>query len=240
MILGNPLTRFRTVEFFGVLFPGMYIVASAAFGWVSAHAGTWESLRARLTEHFTGTPQWYSAAVVICFAYLLGSVIRAFPVASLDKPLGRFFQKLRRKKDATVRMTRLYAEAFPYRSMLEYDREQLAAGGCISSTNTGPLSTDCDAHIVFDFCKEYASLRNSDAAARIQEVEARTRMFYGMLWANAIGSFMSLGFALFGGSPLPLLWCAFSVPMAGHSRTASPVCPWARGTNSLLRLSDPT
>ena len=213
MTLGNPLARLRTVEIFGVLLPGLFMVASLGFSWVAGHSESATGLRKQIAEHFSSTPQWYPIALVVVSAWLLGSVVRAFPVWRLDTPLAKVFAVFV-QKGASKPMKLLYEQDYPYPRMLAYDHEQLRKAGCISHANVGPIFEECHAHVAIDYCKEYAAMKSAAAAARIQEVEARTRMFYGMFWAMAIGIIMSASFSIATANILPLIWCALSFVLA--------------------------
>jgi hypothetical protein len=212
MAIGNPLTRFRTVDFFGVLLPGLFIVASLAFDWAAVHATTLDGLVGRIASHLSGTPQWYPVAVTVFTAYVLGSVVRAFPVWRLDDRLAALNGFLVRRSRSR-RLKLLYATSYPYPTMLQYDHEELLKAGCISRSNTGPEFDKCHAHIALDYCKEYASCKSPAAALRMQEMEAKTRMFYGMFWAAGAGFVASALFALVRWNALPLLWCGVTLLM---------------------------
>lgn len=215
MISENPLTRIRSPEFFGVLLPGLCLLASAGFGWLAAHSRDGVDLWNRLVASITidAQPRWYSIVIALFAAYLLGSVLRAFPVWRLDTPLAKLFG-IRIRRNVGERMELLYRDPYPYPAMLSFDRQQLVISGCVSASNSCPSFDGCHAHVVLDYCKEYASLRSPAAAERLQEVEARTRLFFGMFGAMGLGSATSLVFALCGWSALPLLWCAASIPFA--------------------------
>lgn len=213
MTFENPFSRFRTVDFFGVLVPGFFIIASVGFSWAAALSASAGALLERILKHFAGQPQWYAIAVVVGTAYLLGSVVRAFPVWRLDTPLAKFFGVFV-GKSSSKRMRLLYERPYPYPTLLAYDLKQLRSGGCISSANRGPAFGDIHAHIAIDYCKEYAASKSAPAANRIQEVEARTRMFFGMFCAAVVGALISTVFAAWARSALPLIWCGLSFGFA--------------------------
>ena len=210
MTFDNPFARFRTVDFFGVLVPGFFIIASVGFSWAAVQSTSAWELLGRILDHFAGQPQWYAIAVVVGSAYLLGSVVRAFPVWKLDTPLANLFGVFARK-GKSERMRRLYATPYPYPTLLAYDIEELRKSGCISAWNRGPSFSDSHAHVAIDYCKEYASLKSAAAHNRITGAEARTRMFFGMFCAAAIGALTSTLFALLTRNTLPFMWCALSL-----------------------------
>jgi hypothetical protein len=225
----NPLARLRTVEFFGTLVPGLFMVAAVCFGYMVADAKDLAEVYKRLLDHFNSSFGWYPIAIVLFSAYMLGSVLRAFPVWKLDNLLGVAFGRLV-SKSASEAKTLLYREkreppvdgkktyknsSFPYPALLTYDRKQLADAGCISQDSKNPFENarGASAHIAFDYCKEYVSRKSTTAAARIQEFEARTRMLYGMVWASVLGSIGAIIISIAHTNWFPLVWLFLSIPI---------------------------
>lgn len=202
----STVARIRTVEFFGVLLPGLYVMSAIGFAFVSAGARDWGTLSSKLKAALAVDPKWLPTIAVLFASYIMGSMVRAFPVDSVDRRIGglvRWIRGLNPKKDKEnaqgSMLYLLYGSDFPYQPWLEHHHALIvttqkylnSSAAVQESLKTGILPGDFRLHVVFDFWKAWLYAVEPDAGSHIQESEARTRMFCGMFWACIIAFIVS-------------------------------------------------
>jgi len=196
------------VDFFGVLLPGLYVVASIGFARLAIGASGLDDLSGRLASHLNGETKLYPVVVAVFAAYILGSAIRAFPISVADNVIGSAVRPLIRtrivERSSNAEFRKLYDDGFPYRAMLEYVGRELERTHSVTSLRA--LERSVDYRVVFDYWKTYVRIKNPEFTTRLHELEARTRMFHGFLWAALCGTLVALVTWCVGRSPLPLIW----------------------------------
>ena len=216
MPVQSTLGRLRTVEFFGVLLPGLYVIGSIGFTFIARNAQHAPALIAQLRRHVSSDPKWYPVALAIFAAYIIGSIIRAIPISGLDNAIGalvRFAIGFRPLQSiVNERSKLLYKDRFPYLAMVNHIREDINITATFGSSyppqSVSPgVSGDQSAsrRPVFDYWKTYVRIKQPDYTSCLHELEARSRMFHGMSWAMLFSIVVSLLACNWAPTGLPLL-----------------------------------
>jgi hypothetical protein len=208
------LPRIQPVDFFAVWVPGAYVVGCACVAIFGGLDPLWVK---------EGMPVWLRVSVALYVSYLLGSVIRAFPVDGPDRVCGwlvRFvllppiecvFSRSWKSGPVNVEGSRksgsarrsgrastipeklsnnslVYRERFPYPRLLRRRYEQLRRGADVpkwlrDAVDAGKAG---DPHVHFDYWATCVSAQGDAPAGRVRELETRTRLVAGMLWAGIL------------------------------------------------------
>jgi hypothetical protein len=193
------INRFRPVDFFGALLPGVYLLLSTLYICVCVSAlhvnDVWNWLRGFIASQTNISGLLF----VLIISYLLGTIIQAFPVHLTDKLCAWLYIRFRRDGlDPEKFPDMLYRERFPYPSCLQRTQDILeeympqASGG----EDTVSILRKSERYIVnVDYWKMVLCMREPNAYAETQALEARVRLFVGMFWANTLSIILCI-FAL--------------------------------------------
>jgi hypothetical protein len=140
--------------------------------------------------------QWPVTISALLFAYVLGSMLRAFPVSPADNlccgARDRISSLLKLKRPTGWRAAALSSRFFPYPKMLEIVQRALIE----AENGSEPLALkigDGDNLIAsFDYWKLVLCQRAPALFAICQAQEARVRYFVGLFWAGCIGVALGL------------------------------------------------
>jgi hypothetical protein len=163
-------------DVFAILGPGLLLVSVIILfmsAWIHPMVSATDTLR-ELSENFE--KHWSWSVVLLFLSYLIGSFLRAVPVKLTDRFCARAFGSVAR--DPYDR--KLYKMDFPYLAMLSDQLVALQAHGI----GTGTKLPEKFAHTIYNFWKLRLCLRAAPAFAHAQELEARVRLFAGMIWAS--------------------------------------------------------
>lgn len=192
------LSRVRG-EFFPVMAPGLYVVlaiaaVSVAMGDDSTGATLWEKFKPfvkLLTDY------WPLSILVIFAAYLLGNILRAFPVNLSDRICRRWF-----RRTVSLRDRYFFDFEFPYKVLIKEYVEMLPKYGVLSDKLL-PNKEEIDEmkpyvlHTMFNYFKLVLCTGAPDAFVYIQEFELRVRLFSGMFWAGLVGIITNIILAVY-------------------------------------------
>lgn len=183
------LSRVQESEFFSIMIPGvhMLVVIGAVLHVVSGKPpdALWDSV-----EFVTGN--WPVAILLLFGAYLLGSIARAIPVDIMDNMIARFMRgSLMCGLGMRARKHReRYNARFPFRrTVLKRIYRELRQNGMCSGVDVPRASKS---HTVFNLWKMYLCEAAPNRFAYTQRIEARTRLFCGMIAAGGFGGLLLL------------------------------------------------
>ena len=186
MPVATTLSRIGRFDFFAILAPGFYLVAVAtvfASAWMSGvnqdAGGALRSLSEQLQSH------WPLSVALFFFSYLVGSILRAIPVAFSDRRCGRLFKR----DDLPDYERTMYEGDFPYPALLHLQLDALKANGLVPEMT---LPVGNTAHPLFNLWKLQLCKRCPAVFAYTQELEGRTRLFSGMIWAFVSNGLLGL------------------------------------------------
>lgn len=187
------LSRVSRFDFFAIMAPGFYIlstfvvVATAIYD-NGAAVNAWVRLLSIVEK---ASSPWPMVIGIILLSYLIGTIPRAVPVNRADKICKYLFKWLQR--EGYVRF--LYEDHFPFRRVLEKQLTALQSNGFANSIKIPKEGTT---HSLFNFWKMIVCEQSPAAFAFTQGLEARVRLFSGMIWAGVAGIVVSLS---------GILWC---------------------------------
>lgn len=197
MIQESPLTRVGTVDFFGIVVPGSYIIMVSLLAFLAVTGSGGESFVSGIEAIVAQVRQWPVAIILLLAIYLVGSLPRAFAVGATEKVCLRYRRLLKgpwakrssETKLCSQRMGRTWAihddAPFPYPEMLRKLRIELAKRG---------LADDEDANeskelsvVDFDYWKITIQKEWPASIPFVRSLESRVRYFVGMFWASITG-----------------------------------------------------
>lgn len=197
--------RIRTTEIFGVLVPGFHVLATVATLLRSDEPVCQQNLamfRAFLPTNMDLT----TLGTAILAAYVLGTIVRAFPMPWIDNPIGYMARSiLGRPKRNPGRLVRIYDRPFPYLPELLHHAQGVSGA-------TSALSEDPN----FEYWKVSLAIKCPQANQLVEEFESRTRLFHGLIVSSFLGVLSPLLASLVQtrqpGAPLTCVyaWCSFS------------------------------
>ena len=192
MPVATTLSRIGRFEFFAILAPGVCLVAvvtiflTACMVEPSIDAGQAMTAISNQIKN-----QWPFGVVILLFAYLVGSILRAIPVGAADGFCGYLFKWTAIRGYDHI----LYVDDFPYGAMLE---KQLAALQMNDQFDDVTLPADGTSHTIFNMWKLILCDRSPGIFEYAQDLEGRVRLFSGMIWVavpsgvlGIIGCFLS-------------------------------------------------
>lgn len=192
-----PFARFSVLDLFGVLMPGFFMLATVAFVFLDISKGReGSSVVEALQQLAAPLEHWASVPVVLFMSYLLGSIPRAFVVATADNLCAKVRRRLlvmagRKLQDArnSWRRSLLTAKFFPYPKAMRCTLAELLKHREASKHVVRIGKEDRPGIMaVFDYWKLVLCMREPRAFAYIQMLEARVRFFVGMFWAGIVGT----------------------------------------------------
>ena len=219
MPLQSMLVRLRTVEIFGTLLPGLFVLASVGITRLLMRARDWTGVENHVAAFLNSEPGWISVAGFVVASYLCGSLIRVLPVRIVDDLVGRILRPLFQLPYLPKRVQALYRGHFPYHEMLRSVHAELCESGYLDDLikNRRPETSSLREGIEapsFDYWKAFVAGRNPGLASRNEAAESRTRFFHGMFWATVFALGISLWARLAASTNLPLAWSALSISLS--------------------------
>jgi hypothetical protein len=181
MSADTALSRVNTVDFFGVLVPGVYVAANLSllgFAFVDPNITTdpaWSIINNAVVN-----VELNKLLLLLLISYLLGSTARALPVNTVDRVSGWVNSTIIPRKKAR---RQAYAENFPYLNLLEGIFTDLNKNNSFTISNRPKAEPTPMA--AFNYWKAVIAKESPNLVAQIRAAEARVRMFAGIVWATA-------------------------------------------------------
>lgn len=181
------LSHVSTIDFFGVLIPGLYVSGNLlllTFAFVDPKETT-ESAWIIIDNAIIGF-QLNKLFLLLLVAYLFGSAARVFPVNVIDKISGWINQKISRNETWKEESK----QKFPYIEYLNKLHGDIKHYN--SFTVTTELQEEPDPMSVFNYWKAVITRESPNLVAQIRAAEAKVRMFAGIVWATGFSLILSL------------------------------------------------
>lgn len=183
----NMLSRVSTIDFFGVLIPGLYLTSNLlllAFAFVDPKETT-DFAWIIINDAIVGF-DLNKLLLLLLVAYLSGSATRVFPVNVIDKISGWINQKISRNKSWKEESK----QKFPYVGYLNKLHVDINQNN--SFTLTIEPQMEPEPMSAFNYWKAVVTRESPNLVAQIRAAEAKVRMFAGIVWVTGFSLILSL------------------------------------------------
>lgn len=185
------LSRVTSLDFFGVVIPGLYLTCIISlFGFLFLDDVTPEKSPWKVINDSVASVTVAGGMLMLFVSYLLGSISRAFPVKWPDALCG-FIRRDRQWPWPFRSRPEIYNAEYPYPKSLE--RQFVALGEHNRFDVRCDPTDEPDSHVSINFWKVEVCEESAPLFLEVSRAEARTRMFAGMFWATGISVPIGIG-----------------------------------------------
>ncbi|MCP4601206.1 MAG: hypothetical protein GY847_11895 [Proteobacteria bacterium] len=169
-------------DFFAIVVPGFYVICTASlFGFMTIPRNAQQDEPWKIICQAVANMDANWIALCVVASYLVGNIMRILPVKWPDAWCGWIFGKLLRSRKELYEE----GETFPYPKALKRRFDRLG-GQKVFNLPEAPTEKE-GLYVVFNYWKIILCKESPELFACTQVLEARVRMFVGIIWATGVG-----------------------------------------------------